>query len=172
MVSRRSTFRVVFRNRADARRAVQNLRAAGLNDDRIRYGAPSTESDVERVQDAGTVVETGTTRGEGVATGMLAGAGVGVLAATVATSLIPGFDLIIARDIPTVLESTLAGAAAGGLFATLVQSTAPEEEARYYEGELRRGSILVTIESEDHNDGAPTVLTRNAAYDLKRRRAA
>jgi hypothetical protein len=57
-----------------------------------------------------------------------------------------------------------AGGATGGIVGALVGMDFPEEEARYYEKELKAGRVLVGVKS-DRLDEAQTILSRNGGYD-------
>jgi uncharacterized protein (TIGR02271 family) len=135
----------LFRDHRQAELAIRELKAAGFTDnqigvlmqdrDRQQKLADSTGSKVSESAATGAI-------GGGVAGGVLGLlAGIGALA-------IPGVGPIIAGG---ALASTLAGAgigaAAGGLLGALVGMGIPEEDARYFEEELRAGGILVTVEA-------------------------
>src|SRR5207248_1333263 len=100
----------------------------------------------------GNAVRTGAAReshaGEGAAIGATAGAaagtavGVGVLA-----GVIPVVGPVLALGtLGTVLLNAAGGAAAAGLAGALIGWGIPDEDAKFYEAEVRAGRFLVTVD--------------------------
>lgn len=155
------TVAAVFRNWDDATRAVNNLRDAGFDDDRI--GIARLDSDKNRVQqmDAkGEVKDDAAKVAGNVATGAAVGGVTGLLAA-LASLAIPGVGPIVAGGVLATTFGTAAGtaiasagvgagigAAAGGLIGAMTSLGLSEEEARYYESDMRSGSTLVTLRAD------------------------
>ena len=54
----------------------------------------------------------------------------------------------------------------------LVSMGVPEEEARYYQGELELGRTIVTVEAGDRREDALEILRSNGGYDATIRRGA
>ena len=54
----------------------------------------------------------------------------------------------------------------------LVSMGVPEEEARYYQGELELGRSIVTVEAGDRREDALEILRSNGGYDATTRRGA
>ena len=54
----------------------------------------------------------------------------------------------------------------------LVSMGVPEEEARYYQGELELGRTIVTVEAGDRREDALEILRSNGGYDATTRRGA
>jgi hypothetical protein len=54
----------------------------------------------------------------------------------------------------------------------LVSMGVPEEEARYYQGELEVGRSIVTVEAGDRREDAIEILRSNGGYDATTRRGA
>jgi len=52
----------------------------------------------------------------------------------------------------------------------LVSMGVPEEEARYYQGELKLGRSIVTVEAGDRREDAIEILRSNGGYDATIRR--
>ena len=167
MQTERSTAVGVFQNRADAERAVEELRRGGFTDDQIGFVTQGkTRESVESS-------ERGSNAGGGAVAGMATGAGIGGLVAAAASLAIPGFGPVVAAGIlATVLGGAAIGAAAGGILGALVGLGVPEEEARYYEEEFKSGRTLVTVKATGRYDEAREALRRAGAYDVERRRAA
>jgi len=63
------------------------------------------------------------------------------------------------------LLSAAGGAAAAGLAGALIGYGIPEEEAKYYEGEVQAGRYLVTVESGTRAADARALFTRHGGYD-------
>jgi hypothetical protein len=85
---------------------------------------------------------------EGAAVGALAGAFIGLAAAT-ATLTVPGFGLITAAGplawaIGGMAGATAGGAIVGGIYGTLRDIGIDERDARTYEERIRTGDVLMT----------------------------
>jgi len=168
MAIQRSTVVGVFRNRADAERAIDDLHRLGFHDDQIGFAMRGPEGVA-----GATTTETGNKAGEGAVSGVLAGAGVGGVIAAAAAMLIPGFGPVIAGGIlATVLGGAAIGAAAGGILGALMGMGVPEEEAHYYESEFNEGRIIVTVNAEGRYMEARDAMRRLGGYDIDNRRSA
>ena len=92
--------------------------------------------------------DTGTEAAAGAATGALAGGLLGGVAGWlvgIGALAIPGVGPIIAAGpIAAALGGAALGAAGGGIIGALTGAGVPEDEARYYDEEFRRGGIVVT----------------------------
>ena len=162
----RTTAVGVFRDRQQAQRAVQELRAAGFRDDEI--GMTSRDDGTKHPGGGGTE----TYAGEGAVAGVAAGAGVGALwGIGIASGLaLPVIGPVIAGGtLEAVLASAATGAAAAGLVGALIGLGIPEGEAKYYEGEVQGGRTLVTVNAADRYDEANAILKRFDEYDYSRR---
>jgi hypothetical protein len=108
-----------------------------------------------------------TNAAEGAAIGAAAGAGalaMGSLAMTF--GIIPVIGPILAvGPIAAALISAGAGAAAGGIAGALIGWGIPEEDATYYENEVKAGRYLVTVEAGDRFAEAQAVLHRFSGFD-------
>jgi hypothetical protein len=105
----------------------------------------------------------GSRAGEGAAVGGLFGAILGGFAA-VASLAIPG-GILVAGPIAAALAGGALGLAGGSLVGALVGAGVPEQEARYYEDELERGGILVSVAVENERAAslARSILDRTGA---------
>ena len=151
----------VFPTRDAAERAVADLRRAGYRDDQI--GVVGKDA-------SGTTVKTdgaGDHAAEGAAIGAAAGAGAMALGSlAVSFGVIPVIGPILAvGPLAAALISAGAGAAAGSLTGALIGWGIPEEDAKYYEGEVQAGRYLVTVDRGDRTDDARGVFTRHGGYD-------
>jgi hypothetical protein len=157
-----------FVDRESARGAVNELRRLGFTEGQI--GMIS--------RDPGTMpvtgeTATGTAEGskweEGAATGIAAGAGFGALwALGIAAGVLPAIGPIIAGGLlASVLASAAGGAVVGGVVGALIGLGVPEEEARYYEGELAAGRTIVTVRAPGRYEEAEEVMRRYGGYDVR-----
>jgi hypothetical protein len=155
----------LFDDPKDARQAVRALRAAGFSDEEIGVLAPHSGEIGEN---------SGTHAGEGAAVGIAAGAGTGALwALGISAGLLPGIGPVIAGGLlASVLSSAAGTAAVGGIIGALVGLGIPEEEADYYESELKAGRTLVSVQSTGRAAEAWTILERYAAHGKRTASAA
>src|SRR5205814_821795 len=61
------------------------------------------------------------------------------------------------------------GAATGGVIGALTGMGVPEEEARYYQGEVEAGNMLVTVQAPGRQQEAKAILQQYGAYDATSR---
>jgi len=108
--------------------------------------------------DRGNTVKTGAAGETHIAQGAAIGAGVGAGAAALtslamAANVIPVIGPVLAvGPLAAALISAAGGAAAGGGAGALVGWGIPEEDAKYYEGEVKAGRYLVTVDAGDRSD--------------------
>jgi hypothetical protein len=162
----RTTVVGVFPNRGQAQQAVSELRRLGFREDQI--GVLGRESVAAGATEASTTAKTGHSKAvEGAATGVAAGAGVGALwALGIAAGMLPAIGPVIAGGLlASVLASAAGGAAIAGLVGALVGLGIPEEEAKYYEGEVKAGHTLVTVKAEGRVDEVRGLFAQYGAYD-------
>ena len=164
----------IFHSRADAGRAAANLRAAGVDKDRINLFMPGTsEEELEA-----TVPTTETEQpGMGKALGGAVGGALGVaggmeIGATVASLFVPGVGPVIAAGL---LGAALLGAggaatgmAAGGALESDIAAGLPHDELYIYEDALRKGHSVIIAFAEDgaQADAARSVLARAGAESI------
>jgi hypothetical protein len=153
----------VFRTRAEAQRAVDDLRAAGYKDDQIGMVGKDDRGHTVRTDGAGDK----TNAGEGAAIGAAAGAATGALVgAGILAGVIPVIGPVLALGtLGTVLANAAGGAALAGIAGALVGYGIPEEDAKYYEGEVNAGRYVVTVDAGDRHDHARGIYTRHGGYD-------
>src|SRR5947209_7685036 len=163
----RTTAVGVFHDRAKAQQAVSELRRMGFRDDQIGVVTQNHDQHVAGAKDAGTKA------GEGAAIGAAAGAAGGALwALGIAAGVFPPLGLVAGGTLMAILASAGAGAAAVSIVGALIGLGIPEEEARYYEGEVKAGRTLVTVKADGRYDEAVATLRRFGAYDVTNREAA
>ena len=166
----------IFDTRAEAERAVQDLRSAGVPDSALSVvtqhdgTATTTGGDGEVTDDGhGSVVRGilgGGALGAGLGIAALAIPGVGPLVAVgaIAASAIPGAAAIGAA----------AGAAAGTVNETLVHHGVHEDDAGYYGDRLAGGGVFVSVDTRDGGvspEAASDILYRNGGHSSTRSRA-
>jgi len=137
----RGTVVGLFDSRQNAQQAVRDLRQAGFTENQIGVVAR---------EDATTETSKGTHAAEGAAIGVATGAGVGALwALGIAANVLPGIGPAVSGGIiASLLASAAGGAAVAGVAGALIGLGVPEEEARYYEGEVKAGRTLVTVKAD------------------------
>jgi uncharacterized protein (TIGR02271 family) len=152
----------VFETKARADQTVAELKAAGFADSDIGM----VHRDAE-----GHTVKTGaaneTHAGEGAAIGAATGAGVaGLVSLGVSFGVIPVIGPILAvGPLAAALISAAGGAAAAGIGGALIGWGIPEEDAAFYENEVKAGRYLVTVETGDRADEARAILHRFSGFD-------
>ena len=146
----------VFSTRDAAERAVADLKATGYRDDQIGLVAKDERGRTVRTDGKGDNAAEGAAVGAAVAGGAMA---LGSLA--VSFGVIPVIGPVLAvGPLAAALISAAGGAAAGGVAGALIGWGIPEEDARYYEGEVHAGRYLVTVEC-GQGDDARDILTRH-----------
>ncbi len=156
----------VFATRTEAEAALRDLKAAGFKDEQVGLVARNASGEM--------VDETGETYAdEGAVAGVAAGAGVGALVGLgVLSGVIPVVGpAILGGTLGVILSNAAAGAAALGIAGALIGWGIPEEEARYYEGEVKAGRFLVTVDAGDRKDEAWAIIHRHGGYNHKTRSA-
>lgn len=151
--TRQETVVGVFSRRADAERAVADLKRAGFADSEVSL-VGKNEGETDKVA-------------TGAATGAAVGAGAAAAASLGMTfGVIPVIGPVLAvGPIAAALISAAGGAAAGGLAGALVGMGLSHDEAEYYEGEVKAGRYLVTVRNANRYDEAWNVLHGLGAYN-------
>ncbi len=169
-MTQRSTVIGVFREREQAREAIEALKDAGFAPDTISILSP----DKQVTQDMAE--ETGTHAGSGAATGAVTGGilgGLGGWLVGIGALAIPGIGPFIAAGaFATALGGAAIGAGVGAIAGALVGMGVPKEEAEYYEGEVKSGRTLVAVRADGRYDEAQRLLRQHGAYDIESRDAA
>ncbi len=154
-----------FSTRREAESAVHDLRAAGIDDAHIGVMSQSTKDRAPKSGLPNDPTESRWEEGSGIgaAAGAVAGTGLGL---AVAAALIPPIGPLIAGGaLVALLASAGAGATVGTVVGGLIGLGIPEDEATYYEDELKTGRTLVTVHPDDGEFGqsadAREILTRH-----------
>jgi hypothetical protein len=151
----------VFQTRAAAEDAIRELQRAGFADSAIGMVARNEKGEVVTEKAGETMAE------EGLAAGAVVGAGAGALVGLgVLSGTIPVIGPVMALGtLGTILLNAAAGAAVVGLVGALVGLGIPEEDAKYYESEVRGGRFLVSVEAGDREAEAWAILRRAGGYN-------
>jgi uncharacterized membrane protein len=130
---------------------VNELKVAGFSDNDISVLFPDKTGTKDFAHEQHTKAPEGAVTGAGTL-GVLGGAlgwlaGIGALA-------IPGAGpFIAAGPIMAALSGAAVGAAVGGITGALVGMGIPEYEAKRYEGKIKEGNILISVHTENHDEG-------------------
>ncbi|HEV8002808.1 MAG TPA: general stress protein [Planctomycetaceae bacterium] len=152
----------VFKERLEADRAIDDLLTAGFRNDQI--GVLSRDAKGKTVDKNSAEKETHMS--DGAVTGAVAGAGVGgLIGLGVLAGVVPVLGpAIAAGTLATILTNAAGGAAVAGLSGALIGWGIPEEHAKYYDGELKAGRIVVTVHAGDRKQAALTILRSHRGY--------
>jgi hypothetical protein len=157
-----STVVGVFTERSNADRVVDELVKAGFRNDQIGVVTrdPQGKTVVKKEGDADTYTASG------AVTGAVAGAGIGGLVGLgILAGVVPVIGpAIAAGTLATILTNAAGGAAIAGLGGALIGWGVSEEDAKYYDGELQAGRIVVTVQAENHCDSARTIMENHGGY--------
>ena len=146
--------------------AVDALRTAGFRNTDISVMFPENVGSKDFAYEKGTKAPEGTSAGAG--TGAVLGGALGWLVGVGALA-IPGIGpFIAAGPIMAALAGAGVGGAVGGLTGALIGMGIPEYEAKRYEGRVNKGSILLSVHSDDSQWAAraKTILEQTGAEDV------
>jgi len=159
----------VFDTKARAEQAIAELRQAGFKDDQLGMMARGADGKVTLTDGSDeTLAE------EGAVTGAVAGAGAGALiGAGVLAGVIPVVGPVLAIGaVGTILLNAAVGAAVAGIAGALIGWGFSEEDAAWYESEVKAGRYLVTVRTTGARaDKARDILNRFEGFDHTRRGA-
>ena len=146
----------MFDTKTAAEAAITRLHREGVDRSAISVGMKDPRETAEITESTGAH----DLSGEGTTTGLVSGAGVGVLvglAIAGSTIVLPGIGpLLIAGPLAAALTGAGIGAASGGLIGGLIGSGIPEEHANEFHSGLERGHVLVAA----HVDASQVVEVR------------
>lgn len=163
----------VFDTRAEAERAITELRSAGIRDNAISVVAQHEgHGDHDRDHD-------GDSTRAGLGIGMTAGAllGFGALLIPGVGPFIAGGALAEALGVTggAIAAGAAGGAAVGGLAGALKEHGVSDEDAAYYEDRINRGGVFVSVDPHktDVDDSlARDILYRSGGHSASRARTA
>ncbi len=153
----------VFKNRQDAERAFETITSRGyapgdahfwMSEDARNKHWPLKNDQPEKT---GAKVETkGEKALEGAGAGGSIGAAIGGAAAAIAAIgtvvALPGLGLVVAGPLAAGLAGAGAGGVTGGVIGALVGAGVPEDKAKRYEDEIRRGNVVVGVTPKNDED--------------------
>ena len=152
----------VFTSRSAAERAITELKRAGYQDNQI--GLIAKDSSGKTVNKSGSnSTETNVCEGAaiGAGVGAVGGAAVG---AGILAGVIPVIGPVLAiGTLGTILLNAAGGAAIASIPGALVGWGVSEEDAKYYEDEVKAGRYLVTVEC-GQGDDARDLLAQYGGY--------
>lgn len=159
VIVERGTAVGVFEDRTQAEKAIEELRQAGFGNEQIglavRSGDPTAPP--PPVEEEGAVA--------GAAAGAVAGGTLGAVLGALTTAWVPGIGWVIAGGLLAgALGGAALGAAAGGLMGAFATMGLTEEEARYYEDQVRAGHTVVSVRVDGRYHDAADILRRHGAY--------
>jgi hypothetical protein len=156
----------IFKSAAHAERAVDAITTAGFSSNSISVLLPDGYNSKDFAHEKNTKAPEGTTAG--VTAGGLLGGTLGLLAGIGALA-IPGLGpFIAAGPIMAALAGLGVGGAVGGLVGALVGMGIPEYEAKRYEGHVKDGGVLMSMDcnTSDEVSRAKSLLTGLGAVDV------
>jgi hypothetical protein len=167
MLENTNTVVGVFEDVSDAILAVRALRDAGFPDDAI--GIISRDQQSCRAKFGLSDDPTHSKWEQGTAVGAAAGGATGLgLGIAVAAGLMPPLGPILAGGtLVALLASAGAGAAVGTVVGGLVGLGIPEEDADYYQTEVKSGRTLVVVKSGDRGREASDIMQRYGSADRR-----
>ncbi len=140
----------MFDTQDEAKAAIERLHRLGISRDAISVAM----KDSRKTADLTTSTGTHDMSGEGATSGLVSGAGVGVLvglAIAGSTILLPGIGtFLIGGPLAAALTGAGIGAASGGLIGGLIGAGIPDEEAEHFSSGMERGHVLVAAHAGDH----------------------
>jgi hypothetical protein len=164
----------VFQSREDAEKAINELREAGIPNNRIGLVAPgSDDRDIEAGLPVTDTEQPGMGRAMGAAVGGAMGAAGGAtLGLAAATAAVPGIGPLIAFGMVGAALLGVVGATAGAAVGDEIEEQlgegVPHEDIYLYEDALRHGHsvLIVYADTDDETDRAEQILERSNAMDL------
>jgi len=166
----------LFENYMDADRAVSELNARGFGRNEISVAARDNAVRDRIAGTAGQERAVAESAGAGAVGGATIG-GLGGLLVGLGALAIPGIGPVVAAGtLATVLGTTAAGAgigaAAGGIIGALVGMGIPETDATFYAEGVKRGGVLVTVQTSDDRASEALNIMRSAkAVDVDTQRS-
>jgi hypothetical protein len=151
---------------ADTDTIVRNLKTAGFSSKDISVLMADKSGTKDFAHEHNTKAPEGTAAGVG--TGAVLGGTLGWLAG-IGMLAIPGLGpFIAAGPIMAALSGAAVGGTVGGLTGALIGMGIPEIEAKRYEGQVKSGSCLISVQSDDSNQTkrAKEIFQQGGAKDI------
>lgn len=150
----------------DARRAVEELIGAGFQREQVSVVAAEPTAGTAAAAGIKEQQETGLDAGRGALIGGLGGLLVGMVAL-----VLPAIGPVMAAGpLAIALVGAGAGTITGGLVGALIEFGLDQEEAEQYSEGVRRGGILVTVQTHDSMiDRVVDVMDSHNPVDVRKR---
>ena len=151
---------------SQAETIIDKLRSAGFSNNDISVLMADKDGTKDFAVQHNTKAPEGAAAGAG--TGVVVGGALGWLAG-IGSLAIPGLGpFIAAGPIMAALSGAAVGGAVGGLTGALVGMGMPEFEAKRFEGKVKTGSCLISINSEDSKEvkRAEEICKHSGAKDI------
>ncbi|HKO96240.1 MAG TPA: hypothetical protein VJU86_04570 [Pyrinomonadaceae bacterium] len=162
----------VFRTRAEAEKAVQQIHAQGFSNDRIALLTPgSTQESAEEAVPTSDTESSGMGKAMGGAVGgALGAAGGATLGAAAASLLVPGVGPVMAGAILGAALLGIGGAATGVAAGEAMEDSLvkglPHDELYLYEDAVEHGrSVVIAFAETDESRDAAESLLKNAGAE-------
>jgi uncharacterized protein YjbJ (UPF0337 family) len=139
-----------FRDVEGAERAYNSLAARGYSKEDINL--LMSDETRKKYFDLGSKAMEGA--GTGGAIGGTIGAILAALAAVGSSLAIPGLGIVIAGPIAAALAGAGAGGLTGGLIGALVGAGIPEDRAKLYEADIKKGGIVMGVNPRSQEDAS------------------
>jgi hypothetical protein len=165
----------IFDNRHEALRAAADLRAAGIDPERVNVLVPGDAGDPAAAASVPTsdTEQAGLGKAIGGVVGGVAGATAGMgLGGALATLLVPGVGPVAAAGLAAAAlfgaGGVLGGAAAGGALEKKMSHGLPKDELYVYEDALRKGHSVVFVlpETDEESKAARARLSSDGAESI------
>jgi len=168
-----STIAIILKSGADAQRAAENLRTAGIDDEQLSILMPgTTDAELEAAVPTTETEQPGMGGALGGTVGAAMGAAGGMhIGAALASLLVPGVGPVLAAGVigAALLGAggAVAGAAAGNKMEESIEGL-PHDELYVYEDALRQGrSVLIVVTDDDAQaEAARSVLAQSGAESI------
>jgi uncharacterized protein YjbJ (UPF0337 family) len=145
-----------FRDRDSAERAYSSLTGRGYSQDDVNL--LMSDETRKKYFDDDAKSGLGSKALEGAGAGGAIGGTLGAILAAVAavgTSLaIPGLGIVIAGPIAAALAGAGAGGLTGGIIGALVGAGIPEDRAKLYDEDIRKGGIVMGVNPRSEEDAS------------------
>ena len=160
------TVAAVFSTMIDVERAVRELERVGVPNEAISIIAGDEEGRHKKYLETAHLASR--SAGVAAASGASFGGGVGIIASLVALA-VPGVGAIVAGGaLATVIAGFGVGAAGGGLISALHSMAIPHDQAPFYEEAVRRGALMVVVETTDPMEReVVNLMAANGGRDLE-----
>ena len=152
----------VFEDPEAAREAMRELQDAGFAGEDVSVLSP---------QDRHEKHDKGAKAREGAAVGAVAGGLFGGLAGWLVglgSLAVPGVGPFIAAGaLAAAIGGAALGAGLGAIAGALIRMGVPEDEAKYYEQEVRNGRTLLAVQGGTRSEEADRIMHNNGGYDAR-----